>query len=123
MGPDEAGQVARTRKIWGSDVTSIYDGSSTSANLTGLAWLAVPETLPSVDYAGIALEFGTLPVSEVLDALRGDHWLHRHPEADENQRTLIKQAMWKAFYGDTDDWREGVVAQVTDAVRKVLAEK
>jgi hypothetical protein len=123
MGPDEAGQVARTRKIWGSNVTSIYDGSSTSANLTGLAWLAVPETLPSVDYAGIALEFGTLPVSEVLDALRGDHWLHRHPEADENQRTLIKQAMWKAFYGDTDDWREGVVAQVTDAVRKVLAEK
>jgi len=121
MGPDEAGQLALTRAIWGSSVTSIYDGSSTSANLTGLAWQAVPQTLPSIDYAGIALEFGTLPLPEVLDALRGDHWLHVHPEADENQRALIKQAVWQAFYGDADDWREGVVAQVTEAVRRALA--
>jgi hypothetical protein len=41
-----------------------------------------------------------------------------HPEADENQRALIKQAVWRAFYGDSDEWRDGVVAQVTDAVRK-----
>ena len=54
----------------------------------------------------------------MLDALRGDHWLHVHPEADENQRALIKQAVWRAFYGDSDEWRDGVVAQVTDAVRK-----
>ena len=40
-----------------------------------------------------SLEFGTLPLSEVLDALRGDHWLHVHPEADENQRALIKDAV------------------------------
>ncbi|MBY4728990.1 M14 family metallopeptidase [Cupriavidus pauculus] len=120
MGPDDDAHLARARTIWGTSVTSIYDGSSTSANLTGLAWLAVPQTLPSIDYAGIALEFGTLPLSEVLDALRGDHWLHVHPEADENQRSLIKDAVWRAFYGDADDWREGVVTQVTDAVRKAL---
>ncbi|KAI3589498.1 hypothetical protein D9X30_5081 [Cupriavidus sp. U2] len=121
MGPDAPEPLARTRAIWGRSVTSIYDGSSTSANLTGLAWQAVPQTLPSIDYAGIALEFGTLPLAEVLDALRGDHWLYLHPEADENQRALIKQTVWNAFYGDTDDWRESVVAQVTDAVRKALA--
>ena len=120
MGPDDAGQLQRTQAIWGNGVTSIYDGSSTSANLTGLAWLAVPQTLPAVDYAGVALEFGTLPLAEVLDALRGDHWLHVHPEADENQRALIRRAMWQAFYGDADDWREGVVTQVTDAVHKAL---
>ncbi len=120
MGPDEATRIGKTRAIWGDAVTSIYDGSSTSANLTGLAWMAVRDTLPTMDYAGIALEFGTLPVSEVLYALRGDHWLHLHPEADENQRTLIKQAMWRAFYGDADDWRDGVVAQVNEAVRKTL---
>ncbi|GMG89816.1 M14 family metallopeptidase [Cupriavidus metallidurans] len=118
MGPDEARQLNKTRAIWGGSVTSIYDGSSTSANLTGLAWAAVPQTLPTIDYAGIALEFGTLPLPDVLDALRGDHWLHVHPEADENQRALIKQAVWRAFYGDSDEWRDGVVAQVTDAVRK-----
>ncbi|TDF63575.1 M14 family metallopeptidase [Cupriavidus sp. L7L] len=121
MGPDTPESLTRTRAIWGSRVTSIYDGSSTSANLTGLAWHAVPQTLPGIDYAGIALEFGTLPVGEVLDALRGDHWLHQHPEADENQRALVRRAMWQAFYGDADDWRDGVVAQVTDAVRSTLA--
>ncbi|MCY1289934.1 hypothetical protein D9M70_390500 [compost metagenome] len=60
-------------------------------------------------------------MGEVLEALRGDHWLHRHPEADENQRALVRQAMWRAFYGDADDWRDGVVAQVSDAVRSTLA--
>ncbi|WP_454731685.1 MULTISPECIES: M14 family metallopeptidase [Cupriavidus] len=121
MGPDAAAPVARARAIWGSHVTSIHDGSSASANLTGMAWQAVPQTLPAVDYSGIALEFGTLPVTEVLEALRGDHWLHLHPEADEGQRELIHQAMWRAFYGDADDWREGVVEQVREAAGKALA--
>lgn len=118
MGEDNATQLARTRAIWGEQVTSAYDGSSTSANLSGTVWVAVPQTLPTVDYAGITLEFGTLPLSEVLEALRGDHWLHMHPDADENQRTLIHEAMWHAFYCDSDEWREGVIAQVTDAARK-----
>lgn len=121
MGPDDAAQLARTQQVWGSGVTSMYDGSSTSAHLSGVAWLALPQTLgplASLDYAGIALEFGTLPIAEVVEALRGDHWLHRHPDADENQRALIRHAIWQAFYIDSDDWREGVVAQVTDAVEK-----
>ncbi|MGO4329978.1 M14 family metallopeptidase [Cupriavidus sp. 2TAF22] len=121
MGPDKAEPLAKARGIWGSNVTSIYDGTSASPNLNGMAWLAVPQTLPALDYNGIALEFGTLPVSEVLDALRGDHWLHVHPEADEGQRNLIRQAMWHAFYGDADDWREGVVEQVREAAVKALA--
>ena len=37
------------------------------------------------------------------------------------QRALVRGAMWQAFYGDADDWRDGVVAQVTDAVRSTLA--
>jgi hypothetical protein len=118
MGANDADQTERTRQIWGSHVTSIHDGSSSSSStLTGLSWRAVPETLPSLDYAGIALEFGTLPRAEVLDALRGDHWLHRHPEADNGQRALIRQAMWSAFYGDADDWRDEVVDQAGAAVR------
>lgn len=116
MGPDREEPLQKTRAIWGSHVTSIDDGSSASARLDGLSWHAVPETIPAVDFAGIALEFGTLPIGDVLDALRGDHWLHRHPEVDGGQRTLIKQAMWTAFYGDTDDWREDTVDQVTAAV-------
>ncbi|CAG9180910.1 M14 family metallopeptidase [Cupriavidus respiraculi] len=120
MGPDDAAQVGKTRAIWGARVTSTYDGSSTSAPLTGLAWHAVPQTLPTLDYAGIALEFGTVPLGEVLDALRGDHWLHLHPEADSNQRERIRDGMWRAFYGDSDDWRAEVVEQTAAAVRAAV---
>lgn len=120
MGPDDGARIAKARAIWGAQVTSIYDGSSTSANLTGLAWHAVPQTLPTLDYAGIALEFGTLPLGEVLDALRGDHWLHLRPEADSNQREMIREAMWRAFYCDNDDWRAEVVEQTAAAVRAAV---
>lgn len=121
MGPDAADPLERTRAVWGSAVTSIYDGSSTSATLHGMAWHAVPDTLPTIDFAGIALEFGTLPLQDVLQALRGDHWLHRHPDADNTQRDLIRQAMWRAFYGDADDWRDSVVEQCGAAVSAALA--
>lgn len=117
MGPDTPEQLARTRAIWGQAVTSIYDGSSTSSNLHGLAWHAVPDTLRSIDYAGIAVEFGTLPLPDVLQALRGDHWLYRHRDADNTQRDLIRERMWQAFYGDADDWRANVVEQCVAAVR------
>ena len=48
--------------------------------LTGLMWLAAYEECPQAEYTGIALEYGTLPVLEVTNALRADQWLENHPE-------------------------------------------
>lgn len=121
MGPADGQALERTRAVWGAEVTSMDDGSSVSAPLHGVVWHAVPDTLAGIDYAGIALEFGTLPMPDVLRALRGDHWLHRHPDADNTQRSLIRDAMWQAFYGDADDWRENVVEQTKAAVRAAIA--
>jgi len=61
-------------------VTSIYDGSSTSAVLSGLMWVSTYQEAPQAEYTGIALEFGTLPLREVTDALRADQWLENHPK-------------------------------------------
>jgi hypothetical protein len=44
-------------------------------------WEAIHAAAPQAEYTGIALEYGTEPITEVLDALRGDHWLAQHPEA------------------------------------------
>ena len=88
-------------------MTSIYDGSSTSALLTGMMWLAAYDECPQAEYTGIALEYGTLPVLDVMDALRADQWLENHPEADRTaQSTAIKQQLRDAFYTDTDVWKE-----------------
>ena len=60
---------------------------------------------PGVAYAGIALEFGTLPMLAVLQALRADQWLSNHPDAPADTRAAIKRAVRDAFYQDADDWK------------------
>ena len=115
-GRDDAATVQRARDWWG-DVTSIYDGSSTSALLTGMMFTAAYEECPQAEYTGIALEYGTLPQPEVTGALRADQWLENHPEADDATRRAIKQQVRDAFYTDTDAWKDRIVEQGVDAAR------
>jgi hypothetical protein len=117
---DDADAYARARRWWGDQVTSIYDGSSTSAFLTGLMWLAAYEECAQAEYTGIALEYGTLPVLEVTNALRADQWLENHPETGAEQRQAIKRLVRDAFYTDTDEWKQAVVEQARDAALQGL---
>lgn len=103
--------VARAKAWWGEDVTSFHDGSSTSAPLTGVNYNAAYDECPQAAYAGIALEYGTLPFADVLQALRGDQWLANHPDASAAQRSAIKGRVREAFYQDADDWKEMVYDQ------------
>ena len=108
--------LTRARAWWGHNVTSIYDGSSTSAFLTGLMWMSVHHECPQVEYTGIAMEYGTLPMEQVMHALRGEHWLHVHPYAESALKTQIKRDILRAFYTDTDAWREQIVSQAREAL-------
>jgi hypothetical protein len=120
-GRDDPVVLARARAWWGDGLTSIYDGSSTSAKLTGLMWMSAEQECPQAECTGMALEYGTVPITEVLDALRADQWLENHPEADEAQRAAIKQQVRRAFYTDTDVWKEAVLTQAFDAARQAVA--
>jgi hypothetical protein len=113
--------VARTKAWWGDDVTSFHDGSSTSAPLTGVNYNAVYDECPHVAYAGIALEYGTLPFDDVLRGLRGDQWLANQDDAPADVRTAIKRGIRDAFYQDADDWKVAVHAQALREVRSALA--
>ena len=113
---DDAAAFARAKAWWG-DVTSFYDGSSTSAVLTGLMFNAAYEECPQAEYTGIALEYGTLPQDEVMLALRADQWLENHPDTDEATRAAIKRQIRDAFYVDSAEWKEQIVAQGVDAAR------
>ncbi len=117
---DDAEALARARAWWGNDITSTYDGSSTSAPLTGLMWLCAYEECPQAEYTGIALEYGTVPLMDVIDALRADQWLENHPETPEATRAAIKRQVRDAFYTDTDAWKERVLAQAVDAATQAL---
>lgn len=113
---DDAAALSRARAWWGPDVTSIYDGSSTSAFLTGLMWTAIYDECPQAAYTGIALEFGTQPILDVMDALRAEQWLHLHPEAPAALGARIRQQMIEAFYTDTDAWKGQIVSQARQAL-------
>jgi hypothetical protein len=116
---DDAAAFERAKKWWG-EVTSIYDGSSTSAFLTGLMWMSAYQECPQAEYTGIAMEYGTQPQLQVMQALRGDHWLHLHPEAPDALRQKIKQDLMDAFYVDTDEWRTQIVDQAMDAMHQAV---
>ena len=118
---DDAAALARARAWWGDGITSIYDGSSASARLTGMMWMSVYEECPQAEYTGIALEYGTVPITEVMEALRADQWLENHPEADAALARAIKQRMLEAFYTDTEAWKQAVLAQAFDAAQQAVA--
>ena len=112
---DDAAALQRARAWWGDEVTSIYDGSSSSAPLQGLMWLAAYQECAQAEYTGIALEYGTLPILQMIDALRADQWVENHPDAAPALRAQIKQQTRDAFYTDTDAWKQRVVEQAFDA--------
>ena len=131
-GKDDAQAIARARSWWGggkddnaggseaTPITSIYDGSSTSAYLTGLMWHSIAEEAPQAEYTGIAMEYGTEPMLAVLTALRAEHWLNNHPEAPADLAKEIKAQMLAAFYTDTDLWKGQIISQARQAMFQAI---
>ncbi len=118
---DDDATLARARAWWGPEVTSIYDGSSTSARLSGMAFEAIYDECPQARYTGMALEYGTLPLDGVLRALRADQWLENHPEATPDQHAAIKRQTRDAFYTDTPEWKQRILEQGEAAARQAVA--
>ena len=112
--------LARARAWWGSQVTCLDDGSSSSAPLRGLMWNAAEQECPQAQYTGIALEYGTQSVEQVMNALRADQWLENHPQADAATREPIKRQVLEAFYVDTPGWKQQILQQGFEAVQLAL---
>ncbi len=123
-GLNDAATIARARRWWDgggtTPITSTYDGSSTSAPLTGLMWFSVHDECPQAEYTGIAMEYGTQPLPDVLQALRAEQWLQLHPDASATQRDQIKQQFLAAFYTDTDEWKSAILRQAHEAMLQAV---
>ncbi len=131
LGPYGVGEIINTHvsshpgyrrvKDWfGSEATSSEEGSSASAALIGTANIALDEELPQATVTGITLEYGTVPVRELLEALRADNWLHKHGRLDSAEGRAISARLRQVFYPDTDDWRGMVWERAIDVVRRAL---
>ena len=124
-GANDEATIARARRWWEgggkTPITSTYDGSSSSAPLTGLMWSSVNDECPHAEYTGIAMEYGTLPLTEVLQALRAEQWLQTHPDAPRTQHDEIKQRFLAAFYTDTDEWKSAVLRQAHEVMLQAVS--
>ena len=119
-GPPDAAMIARAKAWYGTDVTSFYDGSSTSPALTGVAFHAALKACPAVEFTGIAQEYGTLSLDATLQALRADQWLRNHPETDARIRAAIKHQLRDAFHDEREEWKAMVYAQARVVVLQAL---
>src|SRR5215813_11763800 len=113
--PTACSTAARAREWWGSDVTSFFDGSSTSARVSGVICSSAYDECPRTEVTAMALEYGTYPMEQVLQAFRAEHWLHNHRDAPSTQRDEIKRRMRDMFYIDSDDWKAAVYTQARTA--------
>jgi hypothetical protein len=123
-GKDDASAYARAVRWWGNaghpsgqtPITRMDNGSSSSAFLTGLMWQCAGQEAPHAQVTAIAMEFGTVPLSQVLYALRAEHWLARQPQSAPELASRIKQELRDAFYIDEDDWKGQVISQARQAM-------
>lgn len=114
--PHTPDNLRLTRACWGPDVVAAWEGESASQQVRGHAVSCIFEECPQAESAGIALEFGTIPYEVFIDAVRGDHWLHRYAIAAPAQRDAIKRQLRDAFYIDQDEWRGMIAGQSRVAV-------
>lgn len=116
IGAPGTAMFERARAWYGDEARSPEAGDSVSAVVTGTVEQGYEAALPGVALTGIAIEYGTLPPTDVLDALRADNWLHLYGDVDSPQGREIKQQMRAAFYGEDDTWKDMVWERACDVV-------
>ena len=79
------GGYQRIAEWFGGEATSGETGNSSSAPVSGDTTVAFDETLPRAAVSGITLEYGTVPLKDMIDALRADNWLHVHGRLDSSR--------------------------------------
>lgn len=113
--------LPRAMKWYGGDVTSPEAGTSSSAVVRGTIDNGVTQMAPNATHTCVAIEYGTLPVLEVLNALRADNWLYVKGDINSEQGKAIKKQVRDAFYCDADDWKEMIWTRGISMVQLALS--
>jgi hypothetical protein len=119
--PPDTRAFAASKAVFGDDLTSPEQGSSSSPPLNGINLNGLRRLIGEPDWlAAAALEYGTYSPDEVMEALRADNWLHWRGDLASPQAKTIKAAMRRAFYPDGDEWRRMVWTRAAEVTRRFL---
>jgi hypothetical protein len=124
IGGEDSQAYQRAVRLYGKDVRSTKPtkGSesrveSVSADVHG-SIDALFNGTESLTY--VALEFGTVEVLEVLEALRAENWFHQHGERNPRLAQKVADDMRKAFYPDSEEWRQSVLHRSAQVLARAL---
>lgn len=93
----------RAAALW-TDVKSMMAGDSVSAVLAG-DWLAVADQLaPHAEVTPITIEYGTVDIVTVVQALRADAWLWAHGDPRAADAESVRGQVRAAFADDDPAW-------------------
>lgn len=115
-------QYERTRAWYGDDVKSAALGNSASVRLNGTIDFGYRRACPHAEQTAITLEFGTLPLEEVHEAIRADNWLYAiGGGAASPHFKAIKEQTRAAFYGEDAQWKADIWARGQEIVEQTIA--
>lgn len=117
--PDDDGKHRLGR--WYDDYTVPSEGNSVSADVSGDVLDALELWLGGRELTGVAIEWGTVDVIEVSNALRADAWLHAHGDPRGAEAGPIKAQLRAAFAPDDPDWSALVWARFADVAQRATA--
>ncbi|HJQ58926.1 MAG TPA: M14 family metallopeptidase [Vineibacter sp.] len=111
---------ARQQAWYGDELKSPEGGTSASAIVVGVVMDAFPQEAPDAEFTGVALEYGTYPVNEVLEAVRRDNWVHLRGDLSSAQGKAMKAYMQERFYPAGAKWAELVWARADEIIGKAV---
>lgn len=111
----------RRAVTWWGDVRSMVDGESVSAALVGDWLVRAEQWLAPAEVTAVALEYGTVDVIAVLQALRADAWLHGHGDPTGPDAAPIRAGVRAAFADDDPAWIAALWPRFVEVVEAALA--
>lgn len=119
--PRDSAEFKRAAAWFGAGISSTKSGASVSTHVSGDNISGSAELLPQAEFTGVALEVGTVPMMQVLQALRADAWLHAYGDPLSASAHAIKEQVRAAFYCETDWWKGMVAGQSMLTCRQAIA--
>jgi len=97
MESDQSEAYSRTRRLYGNDVKSTQPGKKEHGSVSAAVNGSICETFKCKEreITYVSLEFGTVPMMEVLEALRGENWLHHYGTNDGALKERIRIFPWR----------------------------
>ena len=96
------------------------DEDSVSEAVTGHAISVIQQKFGDKQVIGATLEFGTLPVNDILGVLILENWATKNLSADHPFWQECRQKCRSAFYCEDESWEEAVIQRTSEVVGQML---